>query len=202
LQLLQNWLGAWLQERPRIVVDLGCGGGLMAVPLARTGARVLGVDLSLQALHEAQHQQAASASFACGDLAALPVKARSADLVLLCDVLEHVADPSAVLHAAAALLRPGGRLFVNTINRTLRARLLAVTLGEGLGLIPRGTHDPRRFVRPAELEAAALAAGLRVHRWFGERPALLASLRRGVVCVREGASLAVGYGAGLVMGDA
>jgi 2-polyprenyl-6-hydroxyphenyl methylase/3-demethylubiquinone-9 3-methyltransferase len=202
LRLLHQWLGNWLHAAPRTVLDLGCGGGLMAVPLAKAGAIVLGIDTSLPALREARAQGCRRAAFVRGDLGSLPVPPQSADLVLLCDVLEHVDDPAAVLQKAATLLRPGGRMFVNTINRTLRARLLAVTLAEGLGLIPRGTHDPRRFVRPQEVATAAVRAGLRVDRWFGERPALLASLRRGVVCVREGSSLAVGYGVGLCLEDA
>jgi 2-polyprenyl-6-hydroxyphenyl methylase/3-demethylubiquinone-9 3-methyltransferase len=192
LQILRGWL-AELGAAARVVADLGCGGGLMAVPLAQAGARVLGVDRSRPALAAAAAQRQRGAAFVAGDVAAAPLRAAGADLVLLCDVLEHVADPAAAVAEAARLLRPDGLLFVNTINRTLRARLLAVVLAEGLRLIPRGTHDPARFVRPAELAAMTRSAGLRAERWRGERPRLWASLRARAVRVRPGRSLAVGY---------
>src|SRR5262249_10368653 len=171
---------------PRTVVDLGCGGGLMGVPLAENGVRVLGVDRSAPALREAAARKAPRALFVCADLQRLPLRDGCADLALLCDVLGHVDDVGATVAAAARLLRPGGGLFVHTINRTLRARLLAVVLGEGLGLIPRGTHDPRRFVRPQELEALARVHGLAAERWYGERPRLLATLRTRTVQLRRG----------------
>jgi len=204
LQILDDWLSHWFAGAgPRRIVDLGCGGGLMALPLARRGAHVVAVDRSLPALREGVRQQHAlrapargGVQFVHGDLLAPPIDAGSADLVLLCDVLEHVDEPAQAICAAARLLRPGGRLFVNTINRTLRARVLAVWLGEGLGLIPRGTHSADRFVRPDELKTMAHAADLRATDWCGERPALLASLRRRTVAVRPHASLAVGYSAG------
>jgi 2-polyprenyl-6-hydroxyphenyl methylase/3-demethylubiquinone-9 3-methyltransferase len=99
--------------------------------------------------------------FTCADARACPLAEASADLVLLADVVEHVADWRAALGEAARLLRPGGVLYVNTINRTARARWLAVHVAEGLRLLPRGTHDAAMFVRPEELSAAAAAVGLR-----------------------------------------
>jgi 2-polyprenyl-6-hydroxyphenyl methylase/3-demethylubiquinone-9 3-methyltransferase len=192
LQILRGWL-AELGSGASAVADLGCGGGLMAVPLARHGARVVGVDLARPALAAARAQRQGGAAFVVGDVARAPLRAACADLVLLCDVLEHVDDPDGAVAEAARVLLPGGLLFVNTINRTLRARVLAVALAEGLGLIPRGTHDPARFVRPAELLAMAQRAGLRAERWHGERPLLWASLRARAVRVRPGRSLAVGY---------
>jgi len=197
LELLRDWLLSWpAGALPRTIVDLGCGGGLMGVPLAEGGARVLGVDRSAPALGEAAARGAPRALFVCADLQRLPLRDGCADLALLCDVLEHVDDVGAAVAAAARVLRPGGGLFVHTINRTLRARLLAVVLGEGLGLIPRGTHDPRRFVRPQELEALARGHGLAAERWYGERPRLLATLRTRTVQLRRGPSRAVGYAAG------
>lgn len=203
LRLLAEWwspdaragvgAGAGAGEGPATVVDLGCGGGLAAVPLARAGARVLGVDLLRAALGEARAQGAPRALFVCGDLLRVPVAEGCADLVLLSDVLEHLDEPAAAVLGAARLLRPGGVLFVNTINRTRRARLLAVTLAEGLGLIPRGTHDPARFLTPDELAAMAQAVGLREIGRIGERPALWATLRRRRVVVRRSRNLSVGY---------
>jgi 2-polyprenyl-6-hydroxyphenyl methylase/3-demethylubiquinone-9 3-methyltransferase len=206
LQVLGDWQRAWFEGRgPRRVVDFGCGGGLMALPLAAGGARVLAVDRSLPALQQgaAQHSRQepggdaqlapARVVFALADLLHPPVADRTADLALLCDVLEHVDEPERAVAAAARTLRAGGYLFVHTINRTLRARVLAIWLGEGLGLIPRGTHEARRFVRPRELERWAASAGLSACAWCGERPRLWASLRARAVAVTRGRSLAVGY---------
>lgn len=191
--LLARWLGDALREA--VVIDLGCGGGLLSVPLARAGARVLGVDLATQALGAARQQGGERLLAVRGDLEAAPVGDGVADVVLLADVLEHVADPAAAVGEAVRLLRRGGHLFVNTINRTLRSRLFAITLGEGLGYVPRGTHEWRLFVRPDELDAMAAAAGcVRVQR-CGEAPRLLATVRTGAVQLRPSRSLAVGYAA-------
>lgn len=193
LALLRQWLGDGVRDCT--VVDLGCGGGLLAVPLARAGARVVGVDVALHALAAARRAGGDRLRLVAGDLHALPLADGHADLVLLADVLEHVADPAAAVHGAARLLKAGGHLFVNTIARTRRARLLAITLGEGLGLIPRGTHRWQMFLQPAELDAMAAAAGLRRVARSGEAPRLWRSLRTKVVHLRSTGSLAVGYGA-------
>jgi 2-polyprenyl-6-hydroxyphenyl methylase/3-demethylubiquinone-9 3-methyltransferase len=192
-----RWL---LQRTPQtlagaLVADLGCGGGLLAVPLAAHGARVVGIDLSRNSLAAARAHAGGGALFVCADLTRCPLTDGCVDLALLADVLEHVAQWQAAVAEAARLLRPGGLLYVNTINRTKRARLLAVTLGEGLGLLPRGTHDPDLFVRPADLCAAAEASGLRCVALGGEAPRLLATLLAGEVKLRESRSLAVAYGA-------
>lgn len=193
LELLRQWMPQGFAGRT--VVDLGCGGGLLAVPLAREGAHVVGLDLAAKALRAAVAQQPERLLAAQADLQQLPLAERSADVVLLADVLEHVDDPAAVIAQAARVLRPGGALFVNTIHRTLRSRVFAITLGEGLGFIPRGTHQWRKFVRPDELDTMARAAGLvRVQR-AGEAPRLLATLKAGAVVLRPSKSLAVGYAA-------
>ncbi len=197
LQILAGWTRGWFAGRDRIdIVDLGCGGGLMAVPLAHAGANVVAVDRCLPALREGHAFGRGAVQFVQGDVLAAPLPDACADLVLLSDVLEHLPVPAAAIAVAARLLRPGGRLFVNTINRTWRARLLAIWLGEGLGCIPRGTHRGDWFVRPHELQAIAASVGLGATEWCGERPDLLASLRTRVVAVRAGRSLAVGYCAG------
>jgi 2-polyprenyl-6-hydroxyphenyl methylase/3-demethylubiquinone-9 3-methyltransferase len=191
LTLIDAWLGAdW---RGRVVVDLGCGGGLLAVPLAQRGARVLGVDVARTALHAARRQAAPRLLTAAGDLCAPPVGDGVADVVLLADVVEHVAEPARAVAAAARLLRPGGRLFVNTIARTLRSRLFAIWLAEGLGYVPRGTHRHDWFVPPAELVRMAADAGLREVARVGEAPRLLATVRSGAVQLRASKSMAVGY---------
>lgn len=191
LDLLREWLGDdW---RGRTVADLGCGGGLLAVPLARRGARVVGVDVAGAALRAGRREQPSGWLPVVGDLAAPPLRPACCDVALLADVLEHVAAPQLAVAAAAALLRPGGRLFVNTIARTVRSKWLAIRLAEGLGYVPRGTHQHALFVQPAELEAMAAAAGLRPVARIGEAPRLLATVRTGAVQLRRSASLAVGY---------
>lgn len=191
LQLLERWLsGGW---RGRAVVDLGCGGGLLAIPLVRAGARVVGVDVAVRALRAARHELAAGWLAAVGDLNTPPIAPASADLVLLADVLEHVDDPARVVREAASLLRPGGRLFVNTIARTRRSSWLAIRIAEGLGYVPRGTHRHERFVAPRELEAMAAANGLARVAVVGETPRLLATLWRRAIVLRPSRSLAVGY---------
>lgn len=192
LELLQRWLpGEW---RGRVVLDLGCGGGLMAAPLAAAGARVLGIDIALAALRDGIASGGGHRAV-LADLAELPIADGTADVVLLADVLEHVAAPAAVIAAAARALRPGGHLFVNTIHRTLRSRLLAITLAEGLGYVPRGTHRWSQFVTPRELDAMAAANRLfRVQR-TGEVPRLVPTLRERAIVLKESASLAVAYAA-------
>lgn len=191
LALLVEWLGDDL--RGRTIVDLGCGGGLLAAPLVDRGAAVVGVDLAATALRDAQAAAPAGFLPVVGDLLAPPVAPACADLVLLADVLEHVARPAEVVAAAAKLVKPGGRLFVNTIARTRRARWLAITLAEGLGYVPKGTHRHDLFVQPEELAAMAAAAGLREVARCGEAPRLWATVRSGAVQLRRSPSLAVGY---------
>lgn len=190
LALLREWLPGFCRGT---VVDLGCGGGLLAVPLAAAGARVVAVDLGRSAVREAAAHGGGGVQAVVGDIAQCPVVSGQADLVLLADVLEHVADPAPVVAEAARLLRPGGHLFVNTIARTLKARLLAIALGEGLGFIPRGTHRHDWFVAPAELERAANDAGLVRQLRCGERVAVVPTLWSRAVVLRKTRSLAVGY---------
>lgn len=190
LELLREWCGPW---RGRTVVDLGCGGGLLAVPLARAGARVLGVDLAARALRAARREHASGWLAVVGDLAAPPLAAASADVVLLADVIEHVASPAAVVAEGARLLRPGGHLFVNTIARTRRSRWLAVGVAEALGFVPRGTHAWARFVNPDELRAMAAAARLCEVAAAGEAPRVFATMWRRAIVLRRSRSLALGY---------
>ena len=198
LQLIEQWLGASFEGR--VVVDLGCGGGLLSVPLAHRGARVLGLDIAPLALRSAQSaagQDAPAGHFQAvvGSMQASPVCDAQAEVVLLADVLEHVDEPAAAVAEAARLLRPGGHLFVNTIDRSIRSRLFAIWLGEGLGFVPKGTHQWRMFIRPAELKAMAQRVGLRQVRLTGEAPKLLATVRHRAVVLRESSSTPVGYAA-------
>lgn len=192
-RLLDEWLGERL--RGARVVDLGCGGGLLAQAMLERGASVIGVDLSHASLRAAREHLNGRSAFVRGDAVRVPLRAECADVVLLADVLEHLSDPASALSEAGRLLRAGGLAYVNTINRGWRARLLAVSVAEGLGFVPRGTHDPALFLRPEEVERAATAAGLRMVRIQGEAPALLRTVRHWTVELKKCASMAVIYSA-------
>lgn len=184
------------QPEPRTIVDLGCGGGLLSVPFARANDRLIGVDVSPGSVASAQgaaKRARVAARFALGDARRAPLATGCADVVLLSDVLEHVVDPRALFIEAARLVRPGGHLFTNTINRTRRARLLAVTVAEGLGLVPSGTHDPELFVEPALLDEVAASHGLERVAIEGEAPRLARTIRTWTVHLRASRSLAVSY---------
>lgn len=137
------------------VLDLGCGGGLTAEVVAARGAQVIGVDRSLPSLRVAQrHGQEGglSVGYASGDAGALALADHSVDAVVCVDVLEHVPSVPRVLAECARVLRPGGWLLFDTINRTWLARVVVVWLLERVvGTIPRGTHDWRMFITPAEM---------------------------------------------------
>lgn len=149
----------------RRVLDVGCGGGLLAESLARHGAHVSAIDMAPAMIevarlhaHESQLQidyQQCSAEQLAGQAAA------TFDVITCMEVIEHVPSPAALLTATAQLLRPGGDLFVSTINRNLRSFLLAIVGAEYLlNLIPRGTHEYARLLRPAELARLARAERL------------------------------------------
>jgi 2-polyprenyl-6-hydroxyphenyl methylase/3-demethylubiquinone-9 3-methyltransferase len=163
--------------RGMTVVDVGCGGGLFAEPLAGDGARVLGLDRSAASLTEAvrhaRHARPPAPSYLRADARRLPLADGCAALVLCADLLEHVEGWRQVLAEAARLLAPGGEIFVTTVNAGWRARLLVVTLGEGLGLVPRGTHDAARFISPQQLIDAGAALGLECSGRAGLVPNLL-----------------------------
>jgi len=185
------------------LVELGCGGGFLALELAAHGAQVEALDLSpasvLAARGEAE-RRGSTVRFQVADLCAAPFQGESFDLATMTDVLEHVDDPGSALIEAARLLRPGGRLFVNTFDRTFLAALFVVHLGEGLGFVPRGTHDPQLFVRPIELQQMGMAAGLRVESLGWERPDLWRTLSSRTVHLRSSNS-GFGYHAVLVKED-
>lgn len=142
------------------VLDIGCGGGLIAEPLARLGATVTGIDASARNVHVAAlHAERAGLAIDYRSVAAEDLAATGAqyDIVLALEILEHVADLDVFLDAAARLVRPGGALVFATINRTPQAWLMAIAGAEYvLRWLPRGTHQWDKFVRPSEL-----AAGLR-----------------------------------------
>jgi len=153
------------------LLDIGCGGGLLTEPMARLGATVTGVDaaernVEIARIHaERMGLDIEYAFAAAGDLAAA---GRQFDIVLNMEVIEHVADRDAFLADSANLLRPGGLMFLATLNRTTKAYLLGILGAEYvLRWLPRGTHDWRRFVKPSELAAGLRASGLALNELTG-----------------------------------
>jgi 2-polyprenyl-6-hydroxyphenyl methylase/3-demethylubiquinone-9 3-methyltransferase len=143
-------------------LDVGCGGGLLAEPLARLGATVTGIDAAPEVIAVAREHAAAQDLEIDYRHAAVEEVEGAFDLITCMEVIEHVADPQAFVRSLAARLVPGGLLILSTPNRTTRSRLLMVTIAEGLGQIPKGTHDHDRFITPDEMKAMMAAAGLAV----------------------------------------
>jgi 2-polyprenyl-6-hydroxyphenyl methylase/3-demethylubiquinone-9 3-methyltransferase len=153
---------AWIEARAplagRRVLDVGCGGGLLSEAMARGGADVLGVDLGADNLAAAREHAAGSGLAVDYELADVEVLARERpaafDVVTCLEMLEHVPDPKRVVAACAALLAPGGAAFFSTINRNPKSFALAIVGAEHvLRLLPRGTHEYLKLVRPSELAA-------------------------------------------------
>ena len=149
----------------RAVVDVGCGGGLLAEAMAAKGARVVGLDLadellSVARLHALESGVQVDYRLESAE-AHVADHAGRYDVVTCMEMLEHVPDPGAVVAALGALVRPGGDVFVSTLNRTPRAYVMAILGAEYvLRLLPAGTHTYAKFIRPSELAAWARAAGL------------------------------------------
>jgi len=153
--------------RGKRVVDVGCGGGILAEAMAQRGARVTGIDLADKPLKVAQLHLLESGLEVDYRLMAAEALAlempRGFGVVTCMELLEHVPVPAATVRACADLAEPGGRVFFSTINRNLKSYLLAVVGAEYLlKLLPRGTHDYARFIKPSELSAMCRAAGLQV----------------------------------------
>lgn len=148
--IIDDWNG-------KTVLDLGCGGGFMSEALAKQGATVIGVDPSQPAIQIAQEhaeKEGLKIDYRMGSGERVPVDDDGVDCVVCVDVLEHVQDLEEVLDEIRRVLRPGGVFLFDTINRTLLASLVLVHFGETiLGLLPRGTHDPSKFIRPSELQS-------------------------------------------------
>jgi 2-polyprenyl-6-hydroxyphenyl methylase/3-demethylubiquinone-9 3-methyltransferase len=147
------------------IVDVGCGGGLLSEAMAHQGARVTGLDLASELLQVAELHALEAGVVVDYRLEAAEQHAGNHagayDVATCMEMLEHVPDPRSVVAALAVLVRPGGQVFVSTINRTPRAYLHAVVGAEYvLRLLPRGTHTYEKFIRPSELAAWGKAAGL------------------------------------------
>ena len=147
------------------VVDVGCGGGILTEGLARAGALVLGIDLAEELLEAAERHGARSGlAVTYRRISAEALAAEQPggfDHVTCMEMLEHVPDPASVVRACARLVKPGGRVFFSTLNRNLKAYLLAIVGAEYLlRMIPKGTHEFSAFIRPSELGRFARNAGL------------------------------------------
>ncbi len=146
----------------KTALDVGCGAGLLAEPLARLGAAVTALDAAPE-LIAAARVHAAGQGLAI-DYRAIGVEALDGhfDLVTALEVIEHVADPQAFIDGLAARLAPGGLLILSTPNRTRWSKLLTITLAEGFGRIPRGTHDFAKFIDPDAMRGLHAKAGMEV----------------------------------------
>jgi 2-polyprenyl-6-hydroxyphenyl methylase/3-demethylubiquinone-9 3-methyltransferase len=160
------WIDDLVPLKGKRVLDIGCGGGILADAMARKGAEVLGIDLATKALRVAQLHalEAQTEGVTYREVSAEKLadeQPASFDVVTCMEMLEHVPDPASVVRACATLVKPGGRVFFSTINRNPKAFLFAIVGAEYvLNLLPRGTHEFAKFIKPSELAAYARAAGL------------------------------------------
>jgi len=170
--LRAGFIDSKLELAGQRVLDIGCGGGILSEAMAQRGARVTGIDmgeapLAVARLHllesklDIQYEQSTAEQFASANPGAF-------DVITCLEMLEHVPDPAAIIQSCFELLKPGGHLFVSTINRNPKAWLFAVVGAEYvLNLLPRGTHDYRKFIRPSELATWARATGLSLQELRG-----------------------------------
>jgi len=161
-----DWINTLSPLHGQRVLDVGCGGGILADAMARKGAEVLGIDLAGKSLRVAQlhalEAQTPRVQYREVSVEALAVEQpASFDTVTCMEMLEHVPDPASVVHACAQLVKPGGWVFFSTINRNAKAFMLAIVGAEYvLNMLPRGTHEYARLIRPSELAASCRVAGL------------------------------------------
>ncbi len=181
VRTLKNLVPARLSHFDRLidwpgktVLDLGCAGGFMAEALADRGAFVTGIDPAAEAIAAARahaEMRGLNIAYDVGVGEDLPYATESYDAVVCVDVLEHVRDLDRVMAEVARVLRPGGLFLFDTINRNPLARLATITVAEDiLRLLPKGTHDPAMFIKPAELRAAMTGAGLTPGSFTGLGP--------------------------------
>lgn len=168
------WIDGNAGLKGKQIIDIGCGGGLLSEGMAALGAQVTGIDLSEKALSIARlhlYESGHAIDYRLISAEAMAEEAPSGfDHVTCLEMLEHVPDPSSTITACARLVKPGGQVFLSTINRNPKAYLLAVVGAEYIfNLLPRGTHDYTRFLKPAELARLCRDAGLEVLEITGLR---------------------------------
>jgi len=161
-----EWIHQLAPLTGKQVLDVGCGGGILADAMARKGAQVLGIDLATKSLKVAQlhalEAQTEGVRYREVSAEALAAEApASFDVITCMEMLEHVPDPASVVRACSELVKPGGWVFFSTINRTPKSFLFAIVGAEYvLNMLPKGTHEWRRFIRPSELSRFCRDAGL------------------------------------------
>jgi len=160
------WINASAQLQGKEVLDVGCGGGILTDAMARSGAKALGIDLASKSLKVAQlhalEAQTPNVQYREVSVEALALeRPASFDVVTCMEMLEHVPDPASVVKACADLVKPGGWVFFSTLNRNPKSFLFAIVGAEYvLNLLPKGTHEFAKFIRPSELASACRSAGL------------------------------------------
>ena len=168
-----EWIHGLCSLQGKRVLDVGCGGGILADSMARKGADVLGIDLAAKALRVAQlhalEAQTGNVHYREVSVEALAKEQpASFDAVTCMEMLEHVPDPSSVVRACSELVKPGGWVFFSTINRNAKAFMLAIVGAEYvLNMLPRGTHEYAKMIRPSELASSCRSAGLDVKHTRG-----------------------------------
>jgi 2-polyprenyl-6-hydroxyphenyl methylase/3-demethylubiquinone-9 3-methyltransferase len=168
-----DWIAKLVSLSGTHALDVGCGGGILSDAMARRGAQVTGIDLSTKALKvaqlhalEAQTVGVQSREISAEDMAVQ--QPASFDVVTCMEMLEHVPDPASVVRACATLVKPGGWVFFSTLNRNPKSFLFAIVGAEYiLNLLPKGTHEFAKFIRPSELAQASRLAGLDLHSQRG-----------------------------------
>ncbi|MEL6838989.1 MAG: bifunctional 2-polyprenyl-6-hydroxyphenol methylase/3-demethylubiquinol 3-O-methyltransferase UbiG [Pseudomonadota bacterium] len=169
-----SWFDKAIEWGGKDVLDLGCAGGFMAEALHDRGAKVTGIDPARDAIAAARAHAATSncdITYDVGVGEALPYDDAAFDAVVCVDVLEHVSDLTQVIAEIARVLRPGGLLLFDTINRNPIARFVTITMAEDvLRILPKGTHDPAMFIKPAELRRELERAGLAPGKTVGLGP--------------------------------
>jgi 2-polyprenyl-6-hydroxyphenyl methylase / 3-demethylubiquinone-9 3-methyltransferase len=167
-----DWIDRHAALAGKRVLDVGCGGGILAEAMARRGATVAGIDLSEKALKVAElHLHESGLQISYENVSAEDYAERHPerfDVVTCMELLEHVPEPASMVAACAQLVRPGGQVFFSTLNRNPKSYLFAVVGAEYvLGLLPKGTHDYARFIKPSELARWCRACGLRGEELIG-----------------------------------
>jgi 2-polyprenyl-6-hydroxyphenyl methylase/3-demethylubiquinone-9 3-methyltransferase len=167
-----NYIDSRASLAGKQVLDVGCGGGILSESMSQRGAQVLGIDLAEKSLQVAQlHalETNVQLEYRCVAVEALAQeKPQAFDVVTCMEMLEHVPDPASVVRACAALVKPGGHVFFSTLNRNAKAYLMAVVGAEYvLNLLPKGTHDYSKFIKPSELAAWMRQSALELQHQTG-----------------------------------
>lgn len=167
-----NYIDSRASIAGKRVLDVGCGGGILSESMAQRGAQVTGIDMADKSLQVAQLHALESGvqlEYRCVAVEALAQEApHTFDVVTCMEMLEHVPDPASVVRACATLVKPGGHVFFSTLNRNAKAYLMAVVGAEYvLNLLPKGTHDYSKFIKPSELAAWMRQSGLELQHQTG-----------------------------------